>query len=57
MNNVYFDTDKISLMKKAYEKAKEKQQESFMFDGDEYLTAYAKYLLQYLEQLTKIEGK
>ena len=36
-------------LKKQYEKAVEKGEEQFTFEGNEYLTAYAKYLLQYCE--------
>jgi hypothetical protein len=37
----------------AYKKALDDNKESFIFDGDEYLVEYAKYLLEYLETLNK----
>jgi len=43
---VTFDFTKLVALKKAYEEC---EGESFMFDGREYLKAYAKYLIQYLE--------
>jgi hypothetical protein len=39
----------IQELKKAYKKALEEKQESFVYEGYELVTDYAKYLLEYLE--------
>jgi len=39
--------------KKLYEKAKKEEAESFMYGNSEFLTAYAKYVLEYLEMENK----
>lgn len=44
-----FTPEKLAELKKAYSKAKEKGQNSFVFDDVELLVDYAKYLIQYLE--------
>jgi hypothetical protein len=36
-------------LKRRYAEAVKNNEESFILDGKEYLTSYAKYLLQYLE--------
>lgn len=36
-------------LKKRYEEAVSKNEKRFMYEGNEYLTAYAKYLLEYCE--------
>lgn len=46
-------TKEIKKLKKLYNKAVEQETESFMFNGHEILTAYAKYLLEYLEEAIK----
>jgi hypothetical protein len=45
---VDFDLKKAERLKRAYEEAIEVKAESFIFEGDEYLTSYAKYLLEHL---------
>jgi hypothetical protein len=47
MDKIEFTPAKLKLLKQEYEKAKNK--ESFIFEGREILTSYAKYLIQYLE--------
>lgn len=39
----------LEELKKLYKEAMEQNQESFMFQNQEVLTDYAKYLIQYLE--------
>lgn len=46
---ITFDKKKYRGLKKAYNNAVNDNQDSFTFDKNEYLTAYAKYLLEYLE--------
>lgn len=36
--------------RKAYNQAVKENKDSFTFDGNEFVTNYAKYLLQYLDQ-------
>lgn len=48
MKNITFEKDKFIKLKKRYNKALKDGEESFLFMGDEYLTAYAKYLIEYL---------
>lgn len=38
----------IRKFRAAYNSAKKANEESFVFEGHEFLVAYAKYLLQYL---------
>jgi hypothetical protein len=40
--------------KKRYELAVKKEQLAFIFESDEFLTAYAKYLIEYLEPQFKV---
>lgn len=44
----YFDDTKIKKLKKVYQEAKDNKQETFIFDGGEFLTTYAKYVIEYL---------
>jgi hypothetical protein len=45
---INFDLKKAKRLKRAYEEAVEVGAESFIFEGDEYLTSYAKYLLEFM---------
>lgn len=47
--NIVFNEGKYKRLKKRYEQAVEQKENQFTFEGDEYVTDYAKYLLQYLE--------
>lgn len=42
--------DRLRAFKTTYKKAVDLKLESFVFDGNEYLVSYAKYLIQYLEE-------
>jgi hypothetical protein len=48
MQTINFDREKLRRLKTAYDRAVKQGNESFMFDGNELLTAYAKYLIEYL---------
>jgi hypothetical protein len=48
-NTINFDLGKYKKFKKAYNDAVKANQDTFNFDGQEVLTKYAKYVLQYLE--------
>jgi hypothetical protein len=51
---VSFDRPTLNRFKKAYAKAPDDKDASFTFDGREYVKAFAKYLIEYLEsQLPK----
>ena len=41
--------EKLAKFKKAYKEAETGKKESFIFGGDEFVTGYAKYLIQHLE--------
>jgi len=45
----FTDPKKIEQLKAAYDKALHEKAETFMFEKNEILTAYAKYMIQYLE--------
>lgn len=40
-------------LKQLYEKAKKNHEDTFYFNGGEFSTAYAKYLIEYTEKETK----
>ena len=48
-NTVTFNLTTYQRLKKEYQVAYQKNLESFIFEGNEYLTSYAKYLLEYLK--------
>jgi adenosine deaminase len=52
---VSFTPEKLAQFKKAYTRVSKilAQTDSFMFQGDEYVLGYAKYLIQYLEMQFK----
>lgn len=47
------NVDYYSKLKEAYNNAVENKAESFFLGKDEYLTTYAKYLLEYMENYNK----
>jgi hypothetical protein len=50
---VVFTPEKLKRFKEAYQIAADKCVDIFVFDGNEYLTSYAKYLVEYLENKFK----
>lgn len=48
-NMVSFNLEGFKRFKKRYDEACEYHEESFMFEDNEYLTDYAKYVIQYLQ--------
>ena len=50
---MYFDQATRKSLKKAYAKAQKERAESFNFYGQEILTRYAKYLLEYFDMQIK----
>jgi len=49
MKMINFDRQKLKELKTLYNKAVKGGKESFMYKGDEYLTSYAKYVIEYLD--------
>lgn len=48
---VNFTPNKLKSFKKVLSAAEAKSQESFKFEGNEYLVSYAKYIVEYLTPL------
>lgn len=48
-DDVVFDSHTLKMMKRAYNDALAAHKDSFWFGGREYVTQYAKYLIEYLE--------
>ena len=53
MTMVNFNREKLRQFKKIYLAAVEDKKEIFIFDGEEYVTGYAKYVIEYLENKFK----
>jgi hypothetical protein len=43
----------LARFKKAYDKAVAEKADTFMFDGNEFVVGYAKYLIEYLNGVFK----
>jgi hypothetical protein len=52
---VTFTKAKVEQLRTAYKQAVAAQQEQFTFEGKEYLTRYAYYLLQYLDTVFPLD--
>jgi len=48
-HQVQFDVPRLKRLQHAYDAAVADHQVQFTFEGDEYLVAYAKYLIEYLQ--------
>ena len=55
MDHVVFDRDKVERLVVAYHEAVKSGKLSFKFEGNEYLTAYSKYLLEDLSPQFGVE--
>lgn len=53
VKQVEFNKEQYKALEKRYIEALKNKEEQFVFEGNEYLTSYAKYLLQYLETMFK----
>ena len=53
MKMINFDRDKLKELKNLYNNAVKNKKQSFKYNGDEYLTIYAKYVIEYLESKFK----
>jgi len=49
MNTISFDKHKLKLFIECYEKSVAQNKEVFVFDGNEFLQKYAKYLILHLK--------
>ena len=47
-NTMSIDSSTFSRLQKAYQNAVVNSNDTFIFDGNELLTTYAKYLIEYL---------
>lgn len=47
--NVDFDRAKLERLKLRVKEAVEKNEETFTFEGNEFVLSYAKYFIEYLE--------
>lgn len=48
VNNVSFDRERYTQLRRSYDQAVAEGKEQFYFDGLTFVTAYAKYVLEYL---------
>ena len=46
---IEFDREKLKRLKGRYDRAVINNEKTFQFDGGDYLTTYAKYLIEHLE--------
>jgi hypothetical protein len=53
MKQIQWTEKQFKLFKKEYKSAIEKDNNSFFFEGNEFLVVYAKYLIEYLENCTE----
>ena len=51
---INFDKSKTERLETAYKKAKEQDKFQFEFEEKEYITDYAKYLLEHLQSTMKL---
>ena len=52
---VYFDLPMVKRLKTRYGEAVLKAEQEFTFEGRDYITGYAKYLLEYLENKLNVQ--
>jgi len=57
MNKIEFDREKYNSLKLIYDKSVSENKEQFLWEGQILLTSYAKYLLEYLENVLGINEK
>ena len=56
-NTISVDLSTFTRLKKEYQNAVDNSKEIFVFDGNELLTSYAKYLIEYLTPMFKLYGR
>ena len=52
-NTISFDRESYKNFKTDYNSAVENNKEMFVFEGNEFLTSYAKYVVEYLTPMFK----
>lgn len=50
-----FTPEKLTAYRAAYQKAVDEGAEEFMFEDHEWLTSYAKYMIEYLETVPELK--
>lgn len=50
---ISWDVDKLKRFKRAYARALEDKLEVFAFEGHDFVPGYAKYLIEYLEDMMR----
>jgi hypothetical protein len=55
MTTINFDRIKLKALKKKYTEAVKDNKETFIFEGNEFLVSYAKYVIEYLENKLSCE--
>ena len=51
---IRFTPEKLTAYRAAYQKAVDEGAEEFMFEDHEWLTSYAKYMIEYLETVPEL---
>jgi hypothetical protein len=54
---VVYTEESLARLKAVYKEAVEKGQDQYTLDGNEYLVAYAKYLIEYLDGVFKSDDR
>tara|TARA_Y100000310_G_C20702709_1_gene831486 strand:+ start:2858 stop:3073 length:216 start_codon:yes stop_codon:yes gene_type:complete len=52
---IRFTPEKLTAYRAAYQKAVDEGAEEFMFEDHEWLTSYAKYMIEYLETVPELK--
>lgn len=51
MKSINWTREMLARFKKRYQQAVDKSEEQFNFDGNDFVTDYAKYLIEYLDEV------
>jgi phage anti-repressor protein len=57
MNEINFNQKKFNELQQLYKIASDTGKDIFMFEGNELLTSYAKYLIEYLSKIFERDKK
>lgn len=57
MNYIQFNTQKAELFVSKYNEANNSDRTQFVFEGDTFLVAYARYMIEYFIDKGLIDGK
>jgi hypothetical protein len=53
MKKISFTKQQFKVFKQSFKVALQKNKDSFIFEGNEFMTSYAKYLIEHLEPQLK----